>query len=283
MTDFLNSFSNREIAIAFWLVVIFVWFLFKVNNFKSFVSLIKVFFAKKLVFHYMVIIIYLILILNLLKKTVLWEDFFIKDFLLWCIGFGFYSFFTSTKIQCNKHLYNNFFKVFSITIFVDFFLNYFTFSLGWELIIIPILSFFAIIEIYTKMNLDKEGYKQLNKVSKFVLSIAGFGIFFYCIYQLFFEYEELLSNSSLKGFLLPVILSVLYFPLLAFYPALLKVDNIFMEVNRYKFIDSKRKWKIKIATIIFGNFNLDKLTRIRKWDKREIQSNDKIFDYIRKL
>ncbi len=92
-----------------------------------------------------------------------------------------------------------------------------------------------------------------------------------------------MTSNSLNTFFLPVILSVLYFVVNAFYLANYKFDNIFREVNRYQFIDKKRKRNIKLATIIYGNLNLDKLTRIRRWDKKEIKSNGDIFEYVRQL
>ena len=70
---------------------------------------------------------------------------------------------------------------------------------------------------------------------------------------------------------------------LTFYSALITIENIFIEVNRYRFITTDRKRKMKLAILIFGNFNLDKLSRIRKWDKKEIQSSEDILNYIRKL
>ncbi len=132
--------------------------------------------------------------------------------------------------------------------------------------------------------MQKKGdYSSVNNFLKSILSISGFALFFYCIYRLTFSYKDFLSNDSLKTFLLPVILSVLYFPLIAFYSAYHKYENIFREVDRYQFIDQKRKRNIKLATIIYGNLNLDKLTRIRRWDKKEIQSNGDVFGYIRHL
>src|SRR5690606_24324771 len=138
-------------------------------------------------------------------------------------------------------------------------------------------------QVFTQYNLDKEGYLQVNKILKFILSVSGFALFFYCVYSLTFNYKDFLSDNSLKTFLLPVILSILYFPVIVFYAAFHKIDNIFREINRYQFIDNTRKGKIKLATIIYGNINLNKLTRIRRWDKKEKQSNENIFNYIKIL
>jgi hypothetical protein len=134
MNDFLDSFSNREISIATWFVVIFGGMIILSKSFRSFGLVIKAFFAKQLIPHYLVIIGYFTLILYLLKQTILWEESLWKDFIIWCVAFGFYSFFITNKIHTNKDLFKQFWRIFSLTIFVDFFLNYFTFSLVWEII-----------------------------------------------------------------------------------------------------------------------------------------------------
>lgn len=284
MNNFLNSFSTREISIAIWFIIIFVGLIILSKSYKSFGLVVKAFFAKQLIPHYLVIIGYFTLVLYLLKQTILWEENLLKDFIIWCVAFGFYSFFITNKIHTNKDLFRQFWKIFSITIFVDFFLNYFTFSLVWEIILIPVLSFIAILQFFTEYHMQKKGdYSRVNNFLKSILSISGFALFFYCVYRLTLHYKDFLSDNSLKTFLLPVILSILYFPVIAFYAAFHKIDNIFKEINRYQFIDSTRKRKIKLATTIYGNINLDKLTRIRRWDKREIQSNDDIFEYVRQL
>ena len=283
MRDFLNSLSNREISIIIWSILLFCGLLILGKSFKSFGSVIKSFFAKQLIPHYVVICGYIALIFYLIKQTILWEKNLFKDFIIWCVAFAFYSFFTTNKIQTNKDLFKYFWKIFSLTIFVDFFLNYFTFSLGWELVIIPFITFIGVLQFYTEYHIERNGYLRVNNILKFILSISGFTFLIYCIYQLLIGYREILSNNSLKAFILPVILSVLFFPIITFYSALIKIENIFIEVNRYRFITNNRKRKIKLAILIFGNFNLDKLSRIRKWDKKEIQSSEDILNYIRKL
>lgn len=283
MNEFLDSLSNREISITIWSILLFCGLLILSKSFKSFGSVIKSFFAKQLIPHYVVICGYINLIFYLIKQTILWEENLLKDFIIWSVAFGFYSFFTINKIQTNKDLFKYFWKIFSLTIFVDFFLNYFTFSLGWELVIIPIITFIGVLQFYTEYHIERNGYLRVNKLLNYILSVSGLLFLIYCIYQLLIGYREILSNNSLKAFILPVILSVLFFPIITFYSALIKIENIFIEVNRYRFITNNRKRKIKLAILIFGNFNLDKLSRIRKWDKKEIQSSEDILNYIRKL
>ena len=116
-----------------------------------------------------------------------------------------------------------------------------------------------------------------------VLTIIGFSILGYVIHKLYHNYNEILKINNLKSFLLPVILSVLYFPILLLFASIMKYENIFNELNRYRFLENKRKLKIKLAILIYGNLNLDKLDRIRNWDKKELNDNSDIFKYLKSV
>ena len=63
----------------------------------------------------------------------------------------------------------------------------------------------------------------------------------------------------------------------------MKYENIFQEINRYRFLDKKRKLKIKLMVIIYGKLNLDKLDRIRNWDKKELKDSSNIFKYLKSV
>lgn len=278
--EILNSFSNREIATLLWLVVIFSVLIFISKSSKAFFNLIKAFFNRKLVYCYIIIGGYLFLVIQILNKTIFWEAYLFKDFAIWLVGFAMVSFFTINKIKTNSELVKQFLKIFSATIIFDFIINFFTFALGWELIIIPVVSFIAILQYFAESNKEKPGYEKVSSFLKWVLTIVGFSILGYVINKLYHNYNEIITINNVKSFLIPVILSVLYFPIILLFASVMKYENIFQEINRYRFLDKKRKLKIKLTIIICGNLNLDKLDRLRYWDKKELKDSSNIFKYL---
>ncbi len=281
--EILNSLSNREIATLFWMIVIFTVLIYFSKSSKAFLAVIKAFFAKKLMYCYIVIAVYLFLMIQILNKTIFWETYLFKDFTIWLVGFAMVSFFSINKINTNSELIKRFLKIFSATIIIDFIINFFTFNLGWELIIIPVVSFIAILQYFAEINKEKPGYEKVSSFLKWVLTIIGFYLLGYIIHKLYHNYNEILKINNLKSFLLPVILSVLYFPIFLLFASIMKYENIFNEINRYRFLENNRKLKIKLAILMYGNLNLDKLDRIRNWDKKELKDSSDIFKYLKSV
>jgi hypothetical protein len=281
MNEFFNSISTREISLLFWGFLFLGTILVLSKGYKDLGYLIKLIFSKILIYCYIFIGLYISLIYFLLKKTIFWDSYLIKDFVLWCIGFALVSLFNSNSVNSNLRAFTKFKNIFSLTIFADFFINFFTFELWWELIFIPIVSFIGILKIFTDLNIEKEGYSRVNKFLKELLSIIGIFLFAYCSYRLYYNYNEIIDNKSVKSFLLPVILSVLYFPVILFLASFHRYQTLFNILNRSLFISYKRKREIKTAVILYGNINIDKLNKIESWDKNELKNNTNIFDYIK--
>lgn len=283
MNEFLNSISPREIAILIWGFIFFGVLLILSKNYKGLINIIKLLFSKILIYCYIFIGLYISLIYYLIKKTIFWDSFLIKDFIFWCVGFALVSLFNSNNINSNTKAFTKFKNIFSLTVFTDFFINFFTFELGWEMIFIPVVSLIGILKVYTDHYLEKDGYLQVNKILNKLFSMIGVFIFIYCLYRLYFNYNEITNNKTIKSFLLPVILSVLYFPVIIFFACLHQYENLFQILNSSLYINKMRKIKIKIAIIFFGNFNIDKLNKIKNWDKFQLQNNSNIFNYINSL
>ena len=281
--EILNSLSNREIAILFWMIVIFTVLIYFSKSSKAFLEVIKACFAKKLMYCYIVIAVYFFLMIQILNKTIFWETYLFKDFTIWLVGFAMVSFFSINKINTNSELIKRFLKIFSAMIIIDFVMNFFTFNLGWELIIIPVVSFIAILQYFAEINKEKTGYEKVSSFLKWVLTIIGFSLLGYVIHKLYHNYNQILKINNVKSFLIPVILSVLYFPIILLFASVMKYENIFQEINRYRFLDKKRKLKIKLMVIIYGKLNLDKLDRIRNWDKKELKDSSNIFKYLKSV
>ncbi len=283
MNEFLNSISTREISLLFWGFVFLGTLLVLSKGYKDLGYLIKLIFSKILIYCYIFIGLYISFIYFLIKKTIFWDSYLIKDFVLWCIGFALVSLFNSNSINSNLKAFTKFKDIFSITIFADFIINFFTFELLWELIFIPIVSFIGILKFFTDLNIEKEGYFRVNKFLKELLSIIGLFLLSYCAYRLYYNYNEIVDNKSVKSFLLPVILSVLYFPVIIFLASFHKYQTLFNILNMSLFISYKRKREIKIAIILYGNINIDKLNKIENWDKNDLKNTNNIYKYVRSI
>jgi hypothetical protein len=118
MKEFLDSFSNREISIVFWTIVIVFGIL--ILNISGSLHLIKAFFAKKLFYIHCLMSLYLSAIIYSLHSMNLWESSLYKDFLFWLLTSGFVMLLSFTKLKSTRDFKNILLKILTINIVLEF-------------------------------------------------------------------------------------------------------------------------------------------------------------------
>jgi hypothetical protein len=280
MKEFLESFSNREISIVFWSLLIVVVALFL--NISASTHLIKSFFAKQLTYIYCVMALYLSAIICFLYSIGLWEISLFKDFLFWLLTSAFVMLFSFNKLKNNNDFKSILLKLLTINIILEFIASNYNFSLIKELLLIPFVTFVSILIIVAQQK--KNENEKVIKFLNVILSYIGFVIFCYVIYRLIKSPSELFTVKNLKSFLLAPLLTILLIPFVFLVTVYSKYEEIFMNINRYNFLSEKRKSKIKFAFLKFGNLNLEYLNNahnITIWRKAELLNEEKINLYIR--
>ena len=238
-------FNNREIATLIWLGILFLYLVFFKNFLESFKSVLKAFFNDKVFSLVLISVIYLEIIILILAILSFWNFSLIKGTIFWYIGVGFITmlnlpkategidFFKSTLIQNFKFI-----------ILFEFIVNVYSFNIFIEIILLPILALFVITDTYADYNEDA---KKVKPITNGVLSIFGFFLLVYSINQIRLDYSTFTTISNLKGFLLPVILTISFIPFLYFTALYMKYENLFVRIgfrfdkdeSQFKFIKSK--------------------------------------------
>lgn len=280
MTEFLESFSNREISIVFWTLLIVVVMFFV--NISASAHLIKSFFAKQLTYIYCTMALYLSAIIYFLYSIGLWETTLFKDFLFWLLTSGFVMLFSFNKLKSNNDFKNILLKLLTVNIILEFIAGNYNFSLIKEMLLIPFATLVSILVIVAQQK--KNENEKVIKFLNLILSYIGFAIFGYLLYRLIKSPSELFTVKNLKSFFLSPLLTILFIPFVFLVVAYSKYEQIFRNINRYSFLAKKRKSQIKFAFLKFGNLNLEYLNNahnITIWRKAELQNEEKIKSYIR--
>lgn len=280
MTEFLESFSNREISIVFWtlLIVLVMFFI----NISASIHLVKSFFAKKLTYIYSIMALYLGVIIYILNSVGLWEASLFKDFLFWLLTSGFVMLLNYNKLKSNYDFKSILLKLLTINIILEFIAGNYNFSIIKEIILIPFVTIISILVIVAQQKRN-ENEKVINFLN-LILSYIGFAIFCYVLYRVIKSPSELFTVKNLKSFFLSPLLTILFIPFVFFVVTYSKYEQIFMNINRYNFLSKKRKSQIKFAFLKFGNLNLEYLNNahnITIWRKAELQHEENIKLYIR--
>lgn len=283
MIDIIKIFSNRELALIFWLLLIFAFFLIKVGK-KQFVELLKSFFVINIILALGMMIIYILVIVFGLFKMSFWNIDLLKDTMVWIVSTGFILFMNVSKVKDVKYFKNVLLDNLKAIIILEYISNFYTFSLKIELIILPIMTVLIILKLFTK-NSAKTNFEHIKvvKLLNYIISAFGLFIFFFVIYKTFFEYSELLKLINLKLFLLPIILVILTLPFFYFLALFINYEILFVRI-RFMFADKKIKNELKKNILFSANISLNKLERINiNLNRIEIHNNENIEKYVNKI
>lgn len=286
MLEFFKLLSNREISILIWSVVFFTILIVTLKgNSADFWSVIKALFSKKFIPFYITFGLYFFIIISLFNKFSIWEFSLYKDFIYWFLTTGIVLFFSSNNLGTYKDFVQVILTAISATIILEFIIGFYNFSLIWELILIPFVTFISLLSIFAEMKKEDPNTKIVANILKNTLSIIGIGIFIYCVYKLITNYNEFFTLSNLKSFLLPPIFTFLFLPLIYFTVIYIKYESAFVNLRRYKFLTDKRKKEIKFSMVRYAHINFNYIENANKiiiFNKRELQNENDIKSYLRK-
>ncbi|GGX15987.1 hypothetical protein [Aquimarina muelleri] len=286
MIEFFKLLSNREISIIIWTLLFFAILVFKSKgSLLNLWSVIKVIFVKKIIPFYIIIGLYLFIIINIFRELSIWEFSLYKDFIYWFLTTGLVLFFGVSDIKNYKDFTKIILTTTSLTTILEFIVGFYNFSLIWELILIPSLTFISILPVFADLKKDDPNTKIVANFLKNVLTIIGFGFLIYGIYKLIVDYADFFTLSNLKSFLLPPIFTLVFLPIIYYTVLYIKYEKVFENLRRYKFLTLDRKKKIRSSILRYAYINLNYIENANKiiiFRKRELQNETDIKSYLRK-
>ncbi len=263
ISEILKSISNREKALLIWLTLLLIVILFNKGIRQSLweeITLLfaKEIFAKEILFPILALTLNTAFFVFLLYKLNLWDFSLLKDTIFWFVGLGFI-----TLINVNKANDINYFKNFVLdtlkwTIIVEFIINFISFNLWIELIILPIMTMAGRIQVLAERNIKHQAVKKLMEYF-----IAYFSLFVFCcsLYLTIKQHENFLSIQTLKTFILPMVLSLTLLPFIYLFNLLVKYQSLW-KVLKSNIRDKKLRAKVKKRILWIANFNINKVVSI---------------------
>lgn len=254
--------NNRELSILIWLSIILVGLAFKKGVTKSYADLIKAFFQDKVITLVFASIVYVEIVVLFLALIDYWEIYLLKDTTFWYLGTGFILLLSTSKALSEKDFFR---KVIidnvKLILILQFITNFHTFGLFWEVLLVPTVSFVAILDVMADL---KSENRVLKKLTVPLLILFGFAIFSYSVFQISTDLGTFAATNTLKLFFLPIILSLTFIPFLYFVTLIMEYENLFLRIGfRFKKKNPDFK-KMKIKIFKTCHVNLDKLKRLSR-------------------
>lgn len=256
--DFLNLFSNREIALFLWVFIIIIFLSLNKPIRKSFRPVLKAFFSKRILIAVLCLLLYVSAIVFALHCIRYWDISILKDTIFWTFGFAFVLMFRMNDIKRFKDFRIVLKVALKWTLVVEFIVAFYSFPLALEIIIFPIILFIGLMQVYSEAYTE---HQQVNRILLNILSVIGFVIFCCSAYMTFFNSETLFSIQNGKVFLLPIILTMLFLPFIYLLSLYDMYAVLFVRLRIFIKDDSIRR-KVKRRVLMVANVNIERLSNI---------------------
>lgn len=279
-----DIFSNREIAILIWLIALLLFFILNKTTREPSGGLIKLFFGRQIFTIFCLMTLYVFGIIYLLYKLSFWNNELIKDTVFWFCTVAIVMFFNTNKVDNKKYFKKILLDAIKWTGIIEFVMNFYTFSLPVELILVPLLTLIGATKVFAEVSRQKiENREQVIKLLENILSIIGILFILFVIYKTIAEYNQLFTFINLKSLLLPPILTVLFLPFIYFLALYMKYETLFIRIG---FMINKKEMvsTVKCKIFLAANFNLNKINKIEKnITKAGFYDNENLSEYLKEI
>ncbi|EES72913.1 hypothetical protein POTG_02320 [Paenibacillus sp. oral taxon 786 str. D14] len=255
-------FSNRELAIGFW-ILIFILYALSLHNVRAQIpGMLKIMFSRKLVYWYITMCIYYLLMIYILIKIGFWEYRQLKDTLVWFFVTGVISASSAIgKAKDISYFYNMIKENVKIVAIVEFITNLYSFRVIWEIVIVFLIIVSSIFVGFIEHSAD---YQNRNAIIKnffnAILFIIGFIVIIHSIRSIILGLDQINVSELIKDFLLPLLLSLMFVIYIYFFVLYAAYEIFFIRLSFKKTIDDNLRGKLKLRILFFCNINIKKVS-----------------------
>ncbi len=273
---YMELFNNRELATAFWLLVLAVWVLCKAELRSSIGDLFRAFWKVKIVVPICLMLLYVTGSVELLAIIGIWKVHLLKDTIVW-----FFVGATAMMMRfvTAKDTDNVFKKILTdsikIVILLEFLVNTHTFSLLAELILLPVFTFIVMLDAVASTNKE---HAIVAKIAKGIQMIVGFMILGIAFTRAYADFQNLKDLDTFRSIALVPLLSILMFPFIYIMLVISKYELVFLrlKLGREKTPELKRYARRKI--IKHSGLSLKRLQYLLKNHMIDLMHMDKESD-----
>ena len=202
--------------------------------------------------------IYVVVMIYGLSRLGLWDLSLLKVSLIWFFSVAVFSLFQINNFsESPNNLKNLVADSFKLLVVIEYLVGVYTFHFVVEFILVPLVTLLSALVAISEA---KPEYEAAHKFLNIVLVIAGTVILGSVMYLFVTDFQQIANRQAVSDFILPVVLSALYTPFIAF----MVVYNTYQTVLiRLRYSIKKRHVELYarfVAMIIF-NFRIELLKR----------------------
>ena len=225
----MDLFNSREIAAGLWLGIVLVALLLYGESRRAILETLKTLQSVALLILVSTAIAYFSLVVLGLLKIGFWERTLLKDTILWAILAGSVLVFRSLESGYAGSSFRQILRdSVKVIVVIEFLVNTYTFSLLAEVFLWPVLVTVVAIDAVAR---SEEQFSGFAKVTASTLTLYGLVVIGQAIWRAVSDLNFLASTLSLRGFLLPIVLSLSLIPLSHAIQVYSCYDRIFRRIS----------------------------------------------------
>lgn len=157
---------------------------------------------------------YVVIMIYGLARLRLWDFSLLKGSMIWFFSVAVFSLFQINKFSESPHKLRGLVAdSFKLVVVIEYLVGVYTFHIAVELVLVPLIVFLSALVAFAE---TKPEYDPAHKFLNAVLAIVGTAILGAVMYLLVNDFEQVANRQAALDFVLPVILSALYTPFIAF-------------------------------------------------------------------
>lgn len=254
----LETFNTRELANLAWVWIALCFATFSPRTRSSVFDFLKSLFIWKFILIYVIVSLYIRFIVLQLEKIDLWDPSLLKDTIYWSVLSGLVFMFKMGQSKEPLPLLKSILlSSVQVSVIIQFISNLETFNFWIEFIAVPVIILFSGIYVFSGLKKEHRSVTKLLERLGTFFSIVALG---YIIYFAVTNYEKYLNLETFKQFILPILLTVAFTPILTILNLIVKYEDIFTSLKRR--VKSKKQYYYLLYTsLIHFNFNIKGLIR----------------------
>lgn len=218
--------STREIALTVWTTLIFGWLFWKAKAWSLLYGLARTFCKPVILRSVAVMGAYVALSTWFLERIDLWEIANLKTTIIWFVTFALGWMFDMKRWEAdpNDSVRTTLKEILSVTAFVTFLTEFYTFHLAIELVLAPVITFITLIGTFAQ---GRAGHELVAKTFGGLLAIFGFSLLGYAAYRLIGDLRGFATAETGREFAVPALLSLLFIPFMYVFNIYAAYDTAF--------------------------------------------------------
>jgi hypothetical protein len=218
----MGIFTTRDIALAVWTTVFLGWAATKRDVRRSLSGVLRAAVRWKLLVLFMVLIAYTTCVVHVLHAIRFWSLDLLKDTIIWFLLSGVALAFSGVQSDSAPGIWRRVLRdQLKAIVLVEYIVNTYTFALWIELLVIPVLTCVALLDVIARTDAK---YAVVAKLTGVLQAFFGLTVMAFAIHQAVSGQESFSAAGALREIALVPLLSVLLLP----------ITHVFFLVSAYE-------------------------------------------------